>query len=209
MPAVKGESSLRHTPATKGLVLQKVLLFAPKRHEDNRGWFRESYNAKRERLNGIDTLFVQDNQSRSINTGTVRGIHFQTPPHGQAKLVQCIRGRILDYVIDLRRASPTYGQHVKAELTEENGKVLFIPIGFGHAFITLEPGTEICYKVSDYYNSASDGGIRWDCPDIGIEWPLFGSIPTVSAKDQSLPLLRDFSSPFEYDGVPLSLETVD
>jgi len=113
----------------------------------------------------------------------------------------------MDYVVDLRRGSPTYGRHVMAELSRENGKVLFVPVGFGHAFITLEPGTEISYKVSDYYDPACNGGILWNCPEIGIDWPLAGPA-TISEKDQELPSLRDFASPFEYDGDPLELVTV-
>ena len=188
--------------------MPNILLFAPTRHEDNRGWFREAYNARREARNGIDTSFVQDNQSLSVSIGTIRGIHFQTLPHGQAKLIQCTSGRLMDYVVDVRRGSPTYGQHLKVELSQDNGKVLFIPVGFGHAFVTLEPNTEISYKVSDFYDSDCDGGIRWDCPDIGIDWPSCASPAAISAKDRTLPLLKDFSSPFEYDGVPLAIETI-
>lgn len=152
---------------------------------------------------GVTCRFVQDNHSLSRFTGTIRGIHFQSPPHAQDKLVRCTRGRIIDYAVDLRHGSPTYGQHVAAELSADNGDQLFVPVGFGHAFVTLEPDTEVMYKVSDVYAPQCDGGIRWDCPDIGIDWPLPFGGPTLSDKDVRLPALADFDSPFSYDGNPL------
>ena len=154
---------------------------------------------------GIDSTFVQDNQSYSKYSGTIRGIHFQRPPRAQAKLVRCVKGRILDYAIDLRKGSPTYGHHVYAELTAQNGHQLFVPIGFGHAFITLEDDTEVAYKVSDVYSPECDGGIVWNDPALGIDWPLPAGGAVLSAKDQALPLLAQFESPFEYDGNPLKL----
>jgi dTDP-4-dehydrorhamnose 3,5-epimerase len=187
----------------------EVFFFTPKRFGDNRGWFEETYNARRELNAGISDVFVQDNLSFSATKYTIRGIHFQLPPNEQAKLVRCSRGRLIDYVIDLRKGSPTYGNHLSVELSREGGQQIYIPIGFGHAFVTLEDGTEISYKVSDYYAAAADGGIRWDCPDIGIEWPIGSAAPTISAKDQALPLLKDFESPFQYDGDPLRLRIID
>lgn len=181
-----------------------IILFSPRRFGDSRGWFTETFNARREAEIGIDVAFVQDNQSHSALAGTIRGIHFQTPPHAQAKLVRCAGGRLIDYAVDLRAGSPTYGQYVSALLTKENGCQLYIPAGFGHAFVTLEPGTEICYKVDDYYAPECDGGIRWDCPGIAIDWPL-SSPPVLSAKDQQLPTLADFHSSFMYDGEPMKL----
>lgn len=154
-------------------------------------------------------VFVQDNQSFSQSTGTVRGIHFQRPPHGQAKLVRCTRGSFFDYVVDLRRNSPTYGNYITVELSAANGRQIYIPAGFGHAFITLEPCTEISYKVTAFYDAECDGGIRWDCPSIGISWPLEGQAPILSDKDSRLPTLNEFESPFDYDGVPLRLNTSD
>ena len=181
-----------------------ILLFAPQRFSDSRGWFSETYNALREIDAGITATFVQDNQSYSASAKTIRGIHFQSPPHAQAKLVRCLRGRLIDYAIDLRNGSPTYGKYVSAELSHDNGYQLYIPAGFGHAFITLEEATEISYKVSDYYSPAFDCGIRWDCPDIAIDWPHKGSA-VLSEKDAALPRLADFRSPFEFDGRPMEL----
>lgn len=181
-----------------------VLLIKSRRFSDNRGWFCESYVDRRWRENGVDAKFVQDNHSYSALAGTIRGIHFQAPPHAQAKLVRCIRGRIMDYAVDLRASSPTFGQYVAAELSDENGDQLFIPIGFGHAFITLEPDCEVIYKVSDYYAPECDGGIRWDCSGVNIDWPLKGGQPILSSKDRMLPALAEFSSPFAYDGNPLT-----
>jgi dTDP-4-dehydrorhamnose 3,5-epimerase len=180
-----------------------VKLISTKRFGDDRGWFTETYNEVTWAKYGVACRFVQDNHSLSAFTGTIRGIHFQTPPHAQVKLVRCSRGRIIDYAVDLRKGSPTYGQHVSAELTAENGLQLFVPVGFGHAFVTLEPDTEVQYKVSDVYAPQCDGGIRWDCPDIGIDWPLPASGPTLSDKDVKLPTLAGFDSPFVYDGNPL------
>lgn len=184
-----------------------IILFAPPRCGDNRGWFRENFNARREASNGIDVDFVQDNQSYSASLGTIRGIHFQRPPHAQAKLIRCSRGRVVDYAVDLRRGSPTYGRYCAAELSADNGQQIFIPVGFGHAFVTLEPATEICYKVSEFYDPDSDDGIRWDCPEIAIGWPLV-TPAILSAKDVDLQTLADFDSPFDYDGKPMKLITV-
>jgi dTDP-4-dehydrorhamnose 3,5-epimerase len=150
---------------------------------------------------------VQDNHSLSVPAFTLRGLHFQTPPRGQDKLVRCIRGRIFDVAVDIRKGSPTYGHWVGAELTAQNGNQLFIPIGFAHGFVTLEPDCEVTYKCSDTYAPEADGGIRWNDPAIGsggIAWPIpAGSTPELSAKDQIQPLLTDFESPFPYDGQPL------
>lgn len=180
-----------------------VKLIKTTRFGDDRGWFEETFVARRWAEAGVNCEFVQDNQSFSASAGTIRGIHFQSPPHAQAKLVRCIRGRIKDYAIDLRSGSPTYGAHVAAELSAENGDQLFIPVGFGHAFVTIEPNTEVAYKVSSYYSPECDGGIRWDCPRIGISWPLPKSGPVVSKKDERLPSLEIFKSPFSFDGHPL------
>jgi dTDP-4-dehydrorhamnose 3,5-epimerase len=179
-----------------------VQLIKPVRHGDARGWFTEVYSEKAFTGRGIDLRFVQDNHSLSVPPFTLRGLHFQTPPHGQAKLVRCIRGRILDVAVDVRAGSPTYGQYVAAELTAENGHQLYVPVGFAHAFLTLEPECEVTYKVSDIYAPQCDGGIRWD--SVGIDWPLpNGSMPELSAKDAALPSLAEFDSPFPYDGNPL------
>lgn len=182
-----------------------VQLIRPKRHGDSRGWFSEVYNRDAFAGLGIGTVFVQDNHSLSVPRHTLRGLHFQTPPRGQDKLVRCIRGSILDVAVDVRKGSPTYGQWVGAELSAENGHQLFIPIGFAHGFLTLEDNCEVSYKCSDTYAPASDGGIRWDDPAIGIDWPMPADAnPELSDKDRVQPLLADFDSPFVYDGRPLT-----
>jgi dTDP-4-dehydrorhamnose 3,5-epimerase len=184
--------------------MSPVKLIKPKRFVDDRGWFSEIYNQKSFVDMGINVNFVQDNHSLSKPVGTVRGLHFQRPPRGQDKLIRCITGRILDVAVDLRKGSPTYGHYVAAELSAENGHQLFIPIGFGHGFATLEPNCEITYKVSDTYAPDCDGGIKWDDATIAIDWQLpVGVTPTLSCKDTVLPHLKDFDSPFIYDGNPL------
>lgn len=158
-----------------------VLSLKPKRFSDDRGWFSESHN--RRTLEGLNLRwsFVQDNHSYSRHVGTIRGFHFQTAPHAQDKLVRCVRGKILDIAVDLRAGSPTFATWAAAELSAENGEQLFVPIGFAHAFITLEPDTEVIYKVTDYYAPECDGGIRWEP----------AGAPHLSVKDTKLPFLRD------------------
>ncbi|WP_425992849.1 dTDP-4-dehydrorhamnose 3,5-epimerase [Brevundimonas sp. TWP2-3-2] len=181
-----------------------VILLAPRRFGDARGWFMETWSAARAATQGIDVDFVQDNHSYSAALGTVRGLHFQTPPNGQAKLVRCLRGAIMDFVVDVRAGSPTYGRWVSAELSADNGYQLFIPVGFAHGFVTLQRDTEIAYKCSDVYAPASDGGVIWNDPDIGIHWPLPADGAVLSDKDRQLPRLVAFDSPFAYDGRPLA-----
>nr|WP_176592921.1 dTDP-4-dehydrorhamnose 3,5-epimerase [Sphingobium sp. EM0848] len=185
------------------IVGNPVKLITPKRFGDSRGWFSETYVATRWAQQGVDVTFVQDNHSFSGPVGTIRGIHFQIPPHPQAKLVRCLRGAIIDYAVDLRKGSPTYGQFAAAELTAKNGHQLYLPVGFGHAFVTTAPDTEVLYKVSDFYAPDCEGGVRWNCLDIGIDWPLPASGPVLSDKDVTLPLLAQFESPFTYTGDPL------
>ncbi len=185
------------------MTVNPVRLLQPRRFGDDRGWFSETFKEREfSELGGLGR-FVQDNHSLSRAVGTLRGIHFQTPPHAQDKLVRCLRGRIFDIAVDLRGGSPTFGQWVGAELSAENGKQLFVPVGFGHAFLTLEPDAEVIYKVTDYYAPASDGGIRWNDPDIAVDWGLGTGGPQLSPKDEILPMLRDFVTPFAYDGRPL------
>lgn len=197
---------------TNVMILPPVQLVRPNRYGDSRGWFTEVYSVPAFAKLGITCTFVQDNHSLSVPAFTLRGLHFQTPPHGQDKLVRCIRGRIFDVAVDIRKGSPTYGDWVGAELSAENGHQLFIPIGFAHGFVTLEPDCEVTYKCSDTYAPDCDGGIRWDDPTLGsagagprgIPWPIpAGTTPELSAKDQVQPLLADFDSPFPYDGRPL------
>lgn len=181
-----------------------VVLIKPRRFGDERGWFSESFNARRFRDEVGDIAFCQDNQSLSRPVGTLRGLHFQTPPHAQAKLVSCLRGAVWDVCVDVRGGSPTYGQWVAAILSAENGHQLFIPAGFAHGFVTLEPDSHIFYKVDDYYAPDCDGGIAWNDPDLALPWPLPGDGPVLSDKDRTLPRLADFASPFAYDGRPLA-----
>lgn len=182
-----------------------VQLIRPQRHGDARGWFTEVYNQERFAKLGIAASFVQDNHSLSRPAFTLRGLHFQTPPHAQDKLVRCIRGRIFDVAVDVRLGSPTYGRWVGTELSAENGYQLFIPIGFAHGFVTLEADCEVTYKCSHGYAPAADGGVRWNDEAIGIDWPIPpGADAELSDKDRRLPALAAFDSPFPYDGRPLA-----
>ena len=181
-----------------------VKLIETRRFGDERGWFMESYSRKRYAELGVDVAFCQDNHSMSRPVGVLRGLHFQRPPHAQDKLVRCVRGRIWDVAVDVRRGSPTYARWVAAELSAENGRQLFVPVGFAHGFITLEPDTEVEYKVSDFYAADCEGGLIWNDPDLAVAWPAPLQGPTLSDKDVILPRFTDFVSPFEYDGTPLA-----
>lgn len=180
-----------------------VLHVTPRRFEDTRGWFSETFNAARAAEWGIDVPFCQDNHSLSAHAGTLRGLHFQTAPHAQSKLVRCLRGRIFDVAVDIRRASPTYHKWVGVELSAALGNQLFIPAGYAHAFLTLEDDCEVAYKVDAYYAPEADGGIAWNDPDIGITWPATGGTPLLSDKDAALPKLSEINVDFAYDGNPL------
>ncbi len=181
--------------------LSGVMILTPDRFGDARGFFSESWNRKTLAAQGITLDFVQDNHSLSAQIGTIRGLHYQSPPHAQAKLVRCGRGCLFDVVVDIRRGSPTYGHWLGAELSAENGQQILIPAGFLHGFITRAPETEIIYKCTDYYAPACDGAVRFDDPDIGIDWGLpAGVAPILSDKDAAAPLLRDFDSPFIFEG---------
>lgn len=171
--------------------LADVRIVSPKRFGDDRGFFSEVYNRERFVEAGIPTEFVQDNHSWSAKVGTVRGLHFQSAPFAQDKLIRVVRGRILDVAVDLRRSSPTYGRHVAVELSAENWRQLLVPVGFAHGFCTLEPDTEVIYKVSGYYSAAHDHGLAWDDPALGIEWPFAPDRATLSDKDRRQPLLAD------------------
>ena len=173
--------------------LSGVLVIEPARYGDARGFFSETWNQQRMADAGIETNFVQDNHSISTYVGTLRGLHFQAPPHAQAKLVRCGRGRLFDVAVDIRAGSPTYGNWVGEELSFENGRQLLIPVGFLHGFVTREPMTEIVYKCSDYYAPSADGSVHWD--SCGIDWALVGA-PILSEKDQAAPALADFTTPF-------------
>ena len=167
-----------------------------KLHSDERGYFCETYTKRHFESFGIDVEFVQDNLSYSAQSGTVRGLHFQSPPAAQAKLVRVQKGAVFDVAVDLRRGSTTYGRHAAAVLSAENWSQLFIPAGFAHGFMTLESDTVVAYKVSSHYSPANDGGVFWDDPDLGIEWPLPSANAVLSEKDRSLPGFAEFESPF-------------
>jgi dTDP-4-dehydrorhamnose 3,5-epimerase len=183
-------------------------VIVPKRHFDDRGWFSEIFHEKRLYDLGIACRFVQDNQASSKRAGTLRGLHFQLPPAAQAKLVTVLRGRILDVAVDIRRGSPTFGKHVTTELLADTGRQVYIPVGFAHGYLTLEDDVVLMYKVSDYYAPACDSGIRWNDPEIAIPWPFEDADIITSDKDGRLPLLKEFVSPFAYDGHPLAPLTV-
>ena len=175
--------------------LPGVLILEPARFGDARGFFSESWTKRRLAEHGLEYDFVQDNHSMSSEVGTLRGLHFQSPPHAQAKLVRCGRGRFLDAVVDVRVGSPTYGRWLIEELSFDNGRQLLIPEGFLHGFLTREPMTEIIYKCTDYYAPECDGAVRWD--SCGIDWGLSGD-PILSPKDAAAPALADFASPFQW-----------
>ena len=175
--------------------LAGLLEFTPRLFGDPRGLFYETFSARLMHEAGIraDVEWVQDNQSKS-QRGVLRGLHFQRPPHAQAKLVRVAQGRVLDVVVDLRRASPTYGQHQQVELTAALGNVLYVPAGFAHGFVALDDETLFLYKCSAYYAPAAEGGLRWNDPALGIDWGVHA--PLVSGKDEELPGFAGFESPF-------------
>ncbi len=179
-----------------------LLVLEPKVFRDNRGFFLESYNRSRFLKAGVDADFVQDNHAYSRDAGVLRGFHFQLPPASQAKLVWVTRGAVLDVVVDLRRGAPTYGEAYSTELSAENFKRMFIPKGFAHGYLTLQPDTEFIYKVDAPYSPEHDFGLKYDDPDIGFDWGgyLKGAEPILSEKDTRLGALVDFDSPFTYQG---------
>lgn len=177
--------------------LAGVKILTPRRFGDARGYFSESWNRNTLAEQGIALDFVQDNHSVSAAVNTVRGLHFQSPPHAQAKLVRCGRGVLFDVAVDIRKGSPTYGKWVGVELSAENGRQLLVPVGFLHGFATRAPGTEILYKCTDFYAPDCDGAVHWD--SCGIDWGLTGSA-VLSEKDAAAPALADFDSPFHWEG---------
>ncbi|MFN6978836.1 MAG: dTDP-4-dehydrorhamnose 3,5-epimerase [Gemmobacter sp.] len=173
-----------------------VRIVTPRRFGDDRGWFSETWSRRALAAQGIDVAFVQDNQSFSRPVHTLRGLHMQRPPHAQAKLVRVLRGRILDVAVDIRRASPTYGRWVAVELSAADGRQLFIPEGFLHGFVTREPETEVAYKCNAYYAPDCEGAVRWDDPDLAIDWGIAPGDAVLSAKDAAAPAFRDLDTPF-------------
>jgi len=180
----------------KELELAGLKLVTPKKFGDERGFFCETYNAQAWEKAGLFYQFVQDNHSLSRDIGAVRGLHFQTAPFAQDKLVRVASGRILDIAVDLRRSSPTFGRHVAIELSRENWRQLFIPIGFAHGFVTLESNTEVLYKVSNFYSPQHERGLAWDDPDLAVAWPIAADRAILSAKDRTWPRLRDLPNVF-------------
>ena len=176
--------------------LEGVLIIEPRIFKDARGYFFESYNKKAfDEAIGHKVDFVQDNESMSTH-GVMRGLHFQRPPYTQAKLVRCVRGRVLDVAVDIRKGSPTYGQHVAVELSEDNHRQFFVPRGFAHGFAVLSDVAVFQYKCDNYYAPEADGGISIADESLGIDWQLDPSEVLLSAKDMKHPLLKDFDSPF-------------
>ena len=179
--------------------LPGVLILTPRRFGDARGWFSEVWNKQVLAAHGITYDFVQDNHSYSRDTGTVRGLHFQAPPHAQAKLIRCGRGRVFDVAVDIRKGSPTYGKWVGTELSAECGCQLLIPAGFLHGFVTRTPDAELLYKCSDVYAPECDGAVRFDDPDLGIDWGIDAATAILSDKDRAALSMRTFVSPFTYE----------
>ena len=180
--------------------LPGVLILTPRRFADARGYFSESWNQRVMEEAGIEIAFVQDNHSLSRDVGTVRGLHFQSPPHAQAKLVRCGRGALYDVAVDVRRGSPSYGKWVGVELSADNGRQLLIPAGFLHGFVTREPDTEVIYKCSDFYAPECDCAVRFDDPDLGIDWGIEASAAVLSDKDRAAQSFASFDTPFVWEG---------
>jgi dTDP-4-dehydrorhamnose 3,5-epimerase len=184
------------------LSISKVLIIEPAIHRDARGFFSETFNARALAAAGVSCTFVQDNHVLSRARGVVRGLHFQAPPYAQSKLVRVTRGSIFDVAVDIRVGSPTFGHHVSAVISAENWRQLWIPVGFAHGYCTLEPDTEVVYKVTDYYAPASERSIRWNDPELAIAWPVAESAAGLSSKDAVAPQFSDLVSPFRYVASP-------
>jgi len=178
----------------------KVLL--PARHGDARGWLSETWRRDCFAAAGIDVDFVQDNTAFSATAGTIRGLHFQTPPCAQGKLVRAVRGSIFDVAVDLRRGSPTYGRHAAATLSAERGETMWVPPGFAHGFCTLEPDCLVIYKMTALYSPTHEKGLRWDDPALGIVWPVANDAAILKAADRAHPLLADLGAVFPATSIP-------
>jgi dTDP-4-dehydrorhamnose 3,5-epimerase len=178
--------------------LQGVMVLKPRRFADARGYFFEAYTERTFRQAGVTATFLQDNQSFSLRQGTIRGLHFQLPPAVQAKLVRVVRGCIYDVAVDLRRGSATYGQWTAERLSADGGEQIYVPYGFAHGFCTLEPDTEVAYKVDTYYAPEYDSGIIWNDPTLNIPWPVAPEAAILSEKDGKLGTFAAFTSPFQF-----------
>ena len=183
------------------LAIPEVRLIKPPKFADSRGFFSETYNKQRFAEAGIDVDFVQDNHSLSAYKGTLRGLHFQSPPFTQCKLVRVLKGAIFDIALDIREGSPTYGRHVSVIISAEAWNQILIPVGFAHGFCTLEADTEVLYKVDNLYSPDHDLGLNWNDPELGIEWPVSAAEAVLSEKDRHHPNLRDLSTIFDYNAV--------
>ena len=184
----------------ESLAIPDVKIFKPRKFGDARGFFSETYNKSVLDAAGIEIGLVQDNHAFSAEKGTVRGLHFQTPPFAQDKLVRVVRGSILDVAVDLRTGSPTYGQHVSAVISAKDWNQILVPIGFAHGLVTLEPDTEVLYKVSNYYSPEHDKGLLWNDPALKIDWGVDPRAAILSDKDQKQPLLSDLPAYFQFEG---------
>jgi dTDP-4-dehydrorhamnose 3,5-epimerase len=180
------------------LEIPEVRLIAAVKHGDHRGFFSETYSKPALAAAGIAADFVQDNHSLSATPGTVRGLHFQAPPRAQAKLLRVVRGAVFDVAVDLRWGSPSYGRHVSAVISAEAWNQIYVPAGFAHGFCTLEPATEVLYKVSDVYAPEAEGGLLWNDPELAIDWPA-GAGAVLSERDRTWPRLRDLARVFHYE----------
>ncbi len=174
-----------------------VKVITPRKYGDHRGFFSETYNRRALAEAGIDLEFVQDNHSLSVERGVVRGLHFQLPPFAQDKLVRVVRGAVLDVAVDIRRRSPTFGRHVSVVLSAEAWNQLLVPVGFAHGFCTLEPNTEVIYKVSNYYSPLHDRGLLWNDPELNIQWPVREDRAVLSDKDTKLPRFSEIRDLFD------------
>jgi dTDP-4-dehydrorhamnose 3,5-epimerase len=187
------------TVEVNSLAIPAVKVIRPKKYSDARGFFSETFSQRDLQDAGIDIAFVQDNHTFSAEEGTVRGLHFQTPPFAQDKLVRVVRGAIFDVAVDMRVGSPTYGQHVSAIISAEEWNQILVPVGFAHGLVTLEPNTEIFYKVSNYYSPDHDKGILWNDPALEFEWPVDEAEAVLSDKDKRHPKLADLPDNFFYE----------
>jgi dTDP-4-dehydrorhamnose 3,5-epimerase len=179
------------TIVPSALDLPGLALLRAKRADDDRGWFCELFSMRGLEELGISTRFLQDNMSCSAAAATLRGLHAQRAPMAQAKLVTVTVGAVFDVVVDCRKGSPTFGQHRSVVLSARGGEMLYVPAGFCHGFLTLDPGTTVFYKVDNYYSPAHETGLRWNDPDLAIAWPLDGAVPILSEKDRALPPLSE------------------
>ena len=196
LPRAEATSTTRPSMQYSRFSIPGPVLVTPTRHGDGRGWFAETFRLREFREEVADVTFVQDNMSLSADAGTVRGLHYQSQPHAQGKLVGVVRGAVMDVAVDARRGSPTYGRHVAVELSAETGAQLWVPEGFLHGFATLAPDTMVAYKVTDVYAPDCDGNVAWDDPDLAIDWGVDAAAATLSDRDRAAPRWSEWKSPF-------------